>query len=113
MKHIAAAFAHGLHALAQRLAHSCGGRRGSEALSCQRDRHHRSARRCILASETAILAAARELGAAPEAPVPGRTERVDLHFSALATGFAGHLDDFDDTHLANRGFIRPRRCLRC
>ena len=34
------------------------------------------------------------------APVPGRTERVDVHFSALATGFAGHLDDFDDTHLA-------------
>src|ERR1700722_13597845 len=36
----------------------------------------------------------------PAPPVPGRSEKVDLHFSALATGFAGHLDDFDDTHLA-------------
>jgi 2-methylcitrate dehydratase PrpD len=48
----------------------------------------------------AILAAARELGVAEIAPVPGRRERVDAHFSALATGFAGHVDDFDDTHLA-------------
>jgi 2-methylcitrate dehydratase PrpD len=48
----------------------------------------------------AILAAASELGVAETAPVPGRSERVDVHFSALATGFAGHLDDFDDTHLA-------------
>lgn len=48
----------------------------------------------------AILAAARELGVAEAAPVPGRRERVNVHFSALATGFAGHLDDFDDTHLA-------------
>ena len=48
----------------------------------------------------AILATARELGVAELAGVPGRTERVDVHFSALATGFAGHLDDFDDTHLA-------------
>lgn len=48
----------------------------------------------------AILATARELGVAEIAPVPGRRERVDVHFSALATGFAGHLDDFDDTHLA-------------
>jgi 2-methylcitrate dehydratase PrpD len=48
----------------------------------------------------AILGAARELGVAQVAPVPGRCERVDVHLSALATGFAGHLDDFDDTHLA-------------
>jgi 2-methylcitrate dehydratase PrpD len=48
----------------------------------------------------AILAAARELGVQQAAPVPGRGERVDSHFSALATGFAAHLDDFDDTHLA-------------
>ncbi|RKP57690.1 MmgE/PrpD family protein [Pararobbsia silviterrae] len=48
----------------------------------------------------AILAAARELGAGATAPVLGRTERVDVHFAALANGFAGHLDDFDDTHLA-------------
>lgn len=48
----------------------------------------------------AILATARELGVEEAAPVPGRGERVDSHFSALATGFAAHLDDFDDTHLA-------------
>ncbi|MDB5983853.1 MAG: MmgE/PrpD family protein [Pseudomonas sp.] len=48
----------------------------------------------------AILATAKDLGVAARAPVPGRLERVDVHFSALATGFAGHLDDFDDTHLA-------------
>ena len=48
----------------------------------------------------AILATAHDLGVAEIVPVPGRRERVDVHFSALATGFAGHLDDFDDTHLA-------------
>jgi 2-methylcitrate dehydratase PrpD len=48
----------------------------------------------------AILGTAQDLGVAALAPVPGRSERVDVHFSALATGFAGHLDDFDDTHLA-------------
>jgi len=31
--------------------------------------------------------------------VPGRREGADLHFAALATGLAAHLDDFDDTHL--------------
>ena len=48
----------------------------------------------------AILATARDLGAAHEASVLGRTTRTDVHFAALANGFAGHLDDFDDTHLA-------------
>ncbi|MFP6561792.1 MmgE/PrpD family protein [Paraburkholderia sp. B3] len=48
----------------------------------------------------AILAAARELGGGTIAPVLGRTERADVHFAALANGFAGHVDDFDDTHLA-------------
>jgi 2-methylcitrate dehydratase PrpD len=48
----------------------------------------------------AILAAARELGAGGLAPVLGRSERTDVHFAALANGFAGHVDDFDDTHLA-------------
>jgi 2-methylcitrate dehydratase PrpD len=47
----------------------------------------------------AILAAARELGVAKLAPVLGRTELADVHYAALANGFAGHLDDFDDTHL--------------
>jgi 2-methylcitrate dehydratase PrpD len=48
----------------------------------------------------AILATARELGGTPTARIPGRTERADAHFAALATGFAAHVDDFDDTHLA-------------
>ena len=48
----------------------------------------------------AIVAAAGELGGAPVAPVLGRSERVDAHFAALAAGFAAHVDDFDDTHLA-------------
>ncbi|MGH3273482.1 MAG: MmgE/PrpD family protein, partial [Streptosporangiaceae bacterium] len=30
--------------------------------------------------------------------VPGRTERLGSHWCALATGAAGHVDDFDDTH---------------
>ena len=48
----------------------------------------------------AIVAAARVLGGPPAAPIPGRGERVDPHFAALAAGFAAHVDDFDDTHLA-------------
>jgi 2-methylcitrate dehydratase PrpD len=48
----------------------------------------------------AILAAARVLGGPAAAPVLGRTERADAHFAALAAGFAAHVDDFDDTHLA-------------
>jgi 2-methylcitrate dehydratase PrpD len=48
----------------------------------------------------AIVATARELGGTPVAPVLGRGERVDAHFGALAAGFAAHVDDFDDTHLA-------------
>ncbi|HEX3549813.1 MAG TPA: MmgE/PrpD family protein [Candidatus Elarobacter sp.] len=48
----------------------------------------------------AIVEAAREIGGVPSAPVLGRAERVDAHFAALAAGFAAHVDDFDDTHLA-------------
>ncbi len=48
----------------------------------------------------AIVTAARELGGAASVPVPGRGDRVDAHFAALAAGFAAHVDDFDDTHLA-------------
>ncbi|GAA1610807.1 MmgE/PrpD family protein [Kribbella sancticallisti] len=33
-------------------------------------------------------------------PVIGRTEQVDAYQAALIAGFAAHLDDFDDTHLA-------------
>jgi 2-methylcitrate dehydratase PrpD len=48
----------------------------------------------------AILRVAREAGGAAVAPVAGRRERADAHFAALANGFAGHVDDYDDTHLA-------------
>jgi 2-methylcitrate dehydratase PrpD len=46
-----------------------------------------------------ILRAAREAGGALIAPVVGRRDRADTHFAALANGFAGHVDDYDDTHL--------------
>ena len=97
MKHIAAAFAHGLHALAQRPLPPAVAEEAKRSLV---NVIGTSIGASMHPGVEAILAAAQELGAAPEAPVPGRTERVDLHFSALATGFAGHLDDFDDTHLA-------------
>jgi 2-methylcitrate dehydratase PrpD len=48
----------------------------------------------------AILRVAREAGGPGIAPVVGRSARVDAHFAALANGFAGHVDDYDDTHLA-------------
>ncbi len=38
-------------------------------------------------------------GGAPIALVPGRAERLDAHWAAIATGLAAHIDDFDDTHL--------------
>src|ERR1700730_6370166 len=48
----------------------------------------------------AIVGTARLLGGPPSAPVLGRSERADAHFAALAAGFAAHVDDFDDPHLA-------------
>ena len=48
----------------------------------------------------AIVAVASTLGGPASAAVAGRSERVDAHFAALAAGFAVHVDDFDDTHLA-------------
>lgn len=48
----------------------------------------------------AVVALAVRLGASGRCPIPGRSERVDAHHAALATGVAAHLDDFDDTHLA-------------
>lgn len=48
---------------------------------------------------SAMIAVGQQLGGAPVGPVPGRTERLDAHWAALTTGFAAHLDDFDDTHL--------------
>jgi 2-methylcitrate dehydratase PrpD len=48
----------------------------------------------------AILRVARETGGTAVAPVVGRTVRTDAHFAALGNGFAAHVDDYDDTHLA-------------
>jgi 2-methylcitrate dehydratase PrpD len=106
MSSIAAAFAHGLFALAQRPLPVPVAEEARRSLinvigtSIGASRHP---------GVDAILAAAHELGVAEIAPVPGRSEKVDLHFSALATGFAGHLDDFDDTHLAT--VIHPAAAL--
>ncbi|MGV9798631.1 MmgE/PrpD family protein [Mycobacterium sp. NPDC003449] len=53
------------------------------------------------AAETDILAAGvRRSGAPGAVPVPGRADTFDPPSAALLTGFAAHLDDFDDTHLA-------------
>jgi 2-methylcitrate dehydratase PrpD len=97
MSSIAAAFAQGLYALAQR---PLPPHVAKEARRSFINVIGTSIGASMHPGVEAILAAARELGVAEIAPVPGRDERVDVHFSALATGFAGHLDDFDDTHLA-------------
>ena len=47
-----------------------------------------------------ILRVAADVGGAPSAPVLARRERTDPSFAALANGFAAHVDDYDDTHLA-------------
>lgn len=47
----------------------------------------------------ALFATAREQGGEGAVVVPGRDETLDSHWGALAVGTAGHLDDFDDTHL--------------
>ena len=52
-------------------------------------------------AETDIVAAGmRRTGAPGQVPVPGRADTFDAPSAALITGFAAHLDDFDDTHLA-------------
>jgi 2-methylcitrate dehydratase PrpD len=94
---IAAAFAQGLHTLSQRPL--------PEPVAQEARRSLFNVLGTSIGAAThpgvdAILGAARELRVAESAPVPGRRERVDAHFSALATGFAAHVDDFDDTHLA-------------
>src|SRR6201996_4612602 len=97
MSSIAAGFAHGLYALAQRPLPPDVAREAKRSfINVVGTSVGASAHPGV----DAILATARELGVAELAPVPGRTERVDVHFPALAPGFAGHLDDFDDTHLA-------------
>ncbi|MCW2868696.1 MmgE/PrpD family protein [Actinacidiphila oryziradicis] len=45
-----------------------------------------------------IVRTGRRCGARSHYSVPGRTEPLDIHGCALATGAAGHVDDFDDTH---------------
>ena len=97
MSSIAAAFAQGLYRLAQ---HPLPEPVAKEAQRSLLNVIGTSIGACRHPGVEAILATARELGARASAPVPGRSELVDSHFSALATGFAGHLDDFDDTHLA-------------
>lgn len=45
-----------------------------------------------------IARTGRRCGARSHYTVPARTEPLDIHWCALATGAAGHVDDFDDTH---------------
>jgi 2-methylcitrate dehydratase PrpD len=45
-----------------------------------------------------ITAAGRRVGARATYCVPARAERLDMLWCATATGAAGHVDDFDDTH---------------
>ena len=46
------------------------------------------------------MALGERFGGPPVGRAPGRDERLDAHHVALATAFAAHVDDFDDTHLA-------------
>jgi 2-methylcitrate dehydratase PrpD len=47
----------------------------------------------------AALRACQLLEGAPQAAVPGRSERVDMASAALINGISSHTFDFDDTHL--------------
>ncbi len=47
-----------------------------------------------------LVAGLRRTGAVGDVAVPGRADTFDPLSAALVTGFAAHLDDFDDTHLA-------------
>jgi len=47
-----------------------------------------------------VVDLAQAHGGTPAVAPPGRGERLDPYFAALATGAAAHVDDFDDTHLA-------------
>jgi 2-methylcitrate dehydratase PrpD len=47
----------------------------------------------------AALAAVNILQPAPQATLPGRTEKVDIASAALINGITSHTFDFDDTHL--------------
>lgn len=48
----------------------------------------------------ALVEVGTRVGGMATVPVPGRRERLDPYWAAVATGFAAHVDDFDDTHLA-------------
>jgi 2-methylcitrate dehydratase PrpD len=48
----------------------------------------------------AIVALGERFGGPAVGSPPGRSEALDAHHVALATAFAAHVDDFDDTHLA-------------
>lgn len=52
------------------------------------------------ASVEAVVGYAERHGGDPVAPVPGRRERLDPYYAAMAAGLAAHIDDFDDMHLA-------------
>jgi 2-methylcitrate dehydratase PrpD len=45
-----------------------------------------------------IVRTGHRCGTSSNYTVPARTEPLDIHWCALATGAAGHVDDFDDTH---------------
>ena len=47
----------------------------------------------------AALAAVQMLQPAPQATLPGRTEKVDMASAAMINGITSHTFDFDDTHL--------------
>ncbi len=47
----------------------------------------------------AALAAVQVLQPAPQATLPGRSEKVDIASAALINGITSHTFDFDDTHL--------------
>lgn len=47
----------------------------------------------------AALAAVNMLQPAPQATLPGRSEKVDMASAALINGITSHTFDFDDTHL--------------
>jgi len=49
---------------------------------------------------TKVIRLADQIGSQPTTHVPGRGELLDPYHAALAIGVAGHVDDFDDTHLA-------------
>jgi 2-methylcitrate dehydratase PrpD len=52
------------------------------------------------ASVEAVVTYGLRHGGDRVAPVPGRRERLDPYYAAMAAGLAAHVEDFDDMHLA-------------